>query len=97
MFDTGQAARCLQLQSFGLAHLLQHYCSVTADKQYQLADWRIRPLEDVMLKYAREDTHFLLYIYDVMREELIEKSLMTSGNRSSQVIAVMKRSAEICM
>lgn len=34
MFDTGQAARILQTNSFGLAHLLQRYCSVTANKQY---------------------------------------------------------------
>lgn len=38
--------------------------SVTAAKEYQLADWRIRPLPAELLKYAREDTHYLLYIYD---------------------------------
>ena len=40
MFDTGQAARVLQLPGFGLAFLLQKYCNVVADKKYQLADWR---------------------------------------------------------
>jgi len=40
MFDTGQAARILQKQGFGLAYLLQNYCGVIADKKYQLADWR---------------------------------------------------------
>lgn len=34
MFDTGQAARVLQLKGFGLAHLLQKYCGVLADKKY---------------------------------------------------------------
>ena len=34
MFDTGQAARVLQMNSFGLAYLLFHYCQVTADKKY---------------------------------------------------------------
>ena len=42
MFDTGQASRVMNMSRFSLAHLLQHYCDVTADKQYQLADWRIR-------------------------------------------------------
>ena len=42
MFDTGQAARVLSLPRFSLAYLLQTYCKVEADKQYQLADWRIR-------------------------------------------------------
>ena len=75
MFDTGQAARVLQFKGFGLAFLLQSYCGVLADKKYQLADWRLRPLSKEMLKYAREDTHCLLYIYDHMRKELIEKGL----------------------
>lgn len=82
MFDTGQAARTLQLQSFGLAHLLFHYCGVTADKKYQLEDWRKRPLDDEMLKYAREDTHYLLYIYDEMKKALIEKGV-SNLNRNS--------------
>ena len=33
-----------------------------------------RPLPEEMFDYARSDTHFLLYIYDNMRNELIEKS-----------------------
>ena len=41
----------------------------------QLADWRIRPLPDVMIKYAREDTHFLLYVYDCLRYELLNLGL----------------------
>lgn len=38
-----------------------------ADKRFQLADWRVRPLTDEMLHYARSDTHFLLYAYDKLR------------------------------
>lgn len=75
MFDTGQAARVLSLKSFGLAHLLQTYCGVLADKKYQLADWRQRPLPAEMLKYAREDTHYLLYVHDVLRNQLIDLGL----------------------
>ena len=71
IFDTGQAARSIHKQ-FGLAYLLQTYCSVLADKKYQLADWRVRPLPDEMQKYAREDTHYLLYIYDRIRIDLLE-------------------------
>ena len=71
MFDTGQAARVLQLKGFGLAYLLSKYCGVNADKKYQLADWRVRPIPDEMMRYAREDTHYLLYIYDCLRKELL--------------------------
>lgn len=36
----------------------------------QMADWRCRPLTAEMLQYARDDTHYLLYIYDLLRKEL---------------------------
>ena len=42
MFDTGQAARVLNYGKYSLAFLLKKFCGVTANKQYQLADWRIR-------------------------------------------------------
>src|SRR4051794_37104029 len=41
--------QCMLLKNFaaefprhGLAHLLEMYCDVQADKRYQMADWRIR-------------------------------------------------------
>ena len=40
MFDTGQAARVLGFESFGLAYLLKRFCSVRANKEFQRADWR---------------------------------------------------------
>jgi exosome complex exonuclease RRP6 len=70
MFDTGQAARVLELPSKGLAYLLSHYCGVKADKRYQLADWRLRPLTPEMIGYARGDTHHLLYVYDRLKQQL---------------------------
>lgn len=75
LFDTGQASRVLGLKSFSLAFLLQNYCGVIADKKYQLADWRQRPIPEEMLKYAREDTHYLLYIYDMQLQELLDKGM----------------------
>ena len=40
MFDSGQAARALGYESFGLAYLLKRYCGVIVNKEYQRADWR---------------------------------------------------------
>lgn len=40
---------------------------VQADKKYQLADWRVRPLSEKLMLYARSDTHYLLYIYDRLK------------------------------
>ncbi|XP_071507296.1 exosome complex component 10-like [Diadema antillarum] len=93
MFDTGQASRTLGFPHHGLATLLARYCQVEADKQYQLADWRIRPLPEEMLHYAREDTHYLLYIYHEMKNELIRR-----GNETSNLLrAVLDSSTRICL
>nr|XP_060614876.1 exosome component 10 isoform X1 [Anolis sagrei ordinatus] len=93
VFDTHQAARQLGLGRHSLDHLLKLYCNVDANKQYQLADWRIRPLPEEMLNYARDDTHYLLYIYDRVRTELWER-----GNEMpAQLQVVWQRSRDICL
>lgn len=94
LFDTGQASRVLQLERNSLEFLLQHFCDITADKEYQTADWRLRPLPSEMLKYAREDTHYLLYIHDVMQQRL--KS-MPSESGEVPLFEVYKRSCDICL
>ena len=68
-------------------HILQVYCGVTANKAYQLADWRIRPLTDEMLLYAREESHYLLYLHERLKQEL--------GSREQRA-AVWQRSLELC-
>ena len=73
MFDTGKAAKLLQFASFSLSFLFKHYCNENLIKKYQLADWRIRPLPQGMLNYARSDTHSLLYIFDQLRNDLIKR------------------------
>jgi ribonuclease D len=70
-FDTYQASKLLKYPALSLAHLLKFYCGVTVNKKHQLADWRQRPLPDVLLKYAREDTHYLLYVYDCLRRDVL--------------------------
>jgi exosome complex exonuclease RRP6 len=80
LFDTYHASKVLGFPAHSLAYLLKHYCHVEADKKYQLADWRIRPLPEDMLRYARSDTHFLLYIYDKMKMELLSNG--DSGARN---------------
>ena len=45
--DRHQAGRLLGLPKVSLAHLLASYCSLNVDKQYQLADWRIRSVQPV--------------------------------------------------
>uniref|UniRef100_A0A8C8VKJ9 Exosome complex component 10 n=1 Tax=Pelusios castaneus TaxID=367368 RepID=A0A8C8VKJ9_9SAUR len=93
MFDTHQAARLLNLGRHSLDHLLKLYCNVDADKHYQLADWRIRPLPEEMIRYARDDTHYLLYIYDKVREALWERG----NEQPTQLQVVWQRSRDICL
>ncbi|KAE8710995.1 Polynucleotidyl transferase [Hibiscus syriacus] len=90
------ASRVLKLERNSLEHLLQHFCGVTANKEYQNADWRLRPLSDEMLRYAREYTHYLLYIYDFMRIELL--SMPKEGEHlDALLVEVYKRSFDVCM
>lgn len=63
-----------------------------------MADWRIRPIPAEMLKYAREDTHYLLFIYDKMRKELLEKGIMSNPDNPRALLrAVMHKSGSLCL
>ncbi|RKP33043.1 hypothetical protein METBISCDRAFT_11204, partial [Metschnikowia bicuspidata] len=70
LFDTYHASKALGFPKFSLAYLLETYANFKTSKKYQLADWRIRPLPEVLLDYARADTHFLLGIFDKLRNIL---------------------------
>ncbi|KAI9929191.1 hypothetical protein ASPWEDRAFT_24966 [Aspergillus wentii DTO 134E9] len=75
MFDTYHAACALNYPKRSLKFLLQKFVNFEADKRYQMADWRVRPLPSGMFDYARSDTHYLLYVFDHLRNELVENSL----------------------
>ncbi|KAL8008107.1 putative ribonuclease D, HRDC-like superfamily, ribonuclease H-like superfamily [Plasmopara halstedii] len=94
LFDTGRAARLLQYPRFSLAYMLKRHCNIDADKQYQLADWRIRPLDISMVKYAREDTRFLLYIYDRLKKELLQTG---AKSRESLLFQALQNSNKLCL
>eukprot|EP00899_Mesostigma_viride_P029171 jgi/Mesvir1/9439/Mv09836-RA.2 len=96
VFDTGQAARVLGLESFALAHLLLTFCGVKANKSFQLADWRVRPLPPKLIEYARDDTHYLLHIYDRLRHMLQEANQRRKGGES-MLMEVLRRSRDICL
>lgn len=92
LFDTYHAAKLLGFAQLSLAFILRHYCQVVADKQYQLADWRIRPLPEQMVNYAREDTHYLGYIYEKMKKDLKMK-----GTGDNLLSAVWQNSRLVCL
>lgn len=90
LFDTGVASRLLGKAKHSLAYLLQSYCNFTASKQYQLSDWRVRPLPSELLAYARADTHFLLFIYDNLRNELLREGKLDKAFAESREVSLKR-------
>ncbi len=61
LFDTMIAARLVGERAFGLSGLLEKHVGVRLDKSKRLqrADWSVRPLPAVLVRYAAADTRFL--------------------------------------
>ncbi|CAJ0947819.1 unnamed protein product, partial [Mesorhabditis belari] len=93
MFDTGRAARHLGLPKHSLQYLVDSLCQVQLNKEFQTTDWRVRPLPEEMMHYAREDTHYLLYCYDLPRERLFQPGNERTNNLLEDVY---RDSKEIC-
>lgn len=74
LFDTHKGIQFLNRSPFTFASLLFRYVNEVTDKEFQLADWRIRPLTPDMVKYARRDTHYLLYIFDCLRADIVKEA-----------------------
>ncbi|POY71841.1 hypothetical protein BMF94_5202 [Rhodotorula taiwanensis] len=94
LFDTYHATKVLGYSQHSLASLLSMYTDFEADKRYQLADWRIRPLPKEMLQYARSDTHYLLSIYDHLRRALHGKD-RTDADSPTPLEEVYQRSISV--
>jgi ribonuclease D len=73
LFDTMISSQFLGEEKIGLADVLLKYFGVELDKQYQRADWAIRPLTEGMLRYAAEDTRHLHRLVALLEEKLREK------------------------
>jgi ribonuclease D len=71
LFDTMMASRILGRSGLGLGTLLEQEFGVLVDKRLQRANWARRPLSPEMLAYARMDTHFLVALRNILKEELI--------------------------
>jgi len=72
-YDIRCLARDFDIEIFGLADVLRKYYSVELDKQYQRADWSKRPLPEVMIQYAAEDTSHLHELAENLEAQLIDK------------------------
>jgi len=52
-----------------------------------------RPLPEDFLLYARMDTHYLLYIYDCLKNDLLHRS----NEQKNILMSVFQRSTQICL
>ncbi|SMN22963.1 similar to Saccharomyces cerevisiae YOR001W RRP6 Nuclear exosome exonuclease component [Maudiozyma saulgeensis] len=87
LFDTFHASKAMGLPRHSLAYLLEKFAHFKTSKKYQLSDWRTRPLTKGKTAYARADTHFLLNIFDQMRNKLVESSKLAGVLRDSREVA----------
>ena len=72
LFDTYLAARFLGIKEVGLASLVKSFFGLDLPKSSQKANWARRPLTDVMLDYAMNDTKYLLQLADILATQLRE-------------------------
>ena len=73
LFDTMQAARILGYPFVGLDSILLEKFNIKIDKKHQKANWGARPLTFQQIDYARQDTHYLFQLRDLLERQLREK------------------------
>ncbi|KAI6231671.1 HRDC domain-containing protein [Aphelenchoides besseyi] len=64
LLDTKELMEEMQMPKPSLQTLVKDACGVWIEKESKTADWRHRPLDAHLLKYARSDTHYLLESVD---------------------------------
>lgn len=76
VFDTARAYQVIQkscenapkhVDLASLEKLCDKLLGIQLDKFFQVADWRIRPLPQGMLDYARSDSHYLIPLYGLLQ------------------------------
>jgi ribonuclease D len=77
LFDTMVAARILGWEKVGLGNLLEAEFGVRLEKKFQKRDWGKRPLPRAMLNYASMDTHYLIRLRNILRDELNRMNRLT--------------------
>ncbi len=90
LFDTRVAAQFLNEPGIGLAALLEKHFGVRLDKQYQRADWSLRPLTQPMLRYAATDTEHLPALRDLLRERLLELGRLSWVEEECELLTLVR-------
>ena len=72
VFDTMIAARLAGAARYGYAALVDEHFGVSLPKGLQTANWARRPLPPQLVRYARNDTRFLLALAERLERRLAE-------------------------
>lgn len=77
LFDTQVAAGYLNLGfSMGYSRLVQQLLDVELPKGETRSDWLQRPLSDMQVLYAAQDTAYLVDVYQALMQQLSEQKLI---------------------
>jgi ribonuclease D len=88
LYDTMLAARILGWKKVGLASILKQEFQVQVNKRYQRANWGRRPLSPEQIAYARQDTHYLFDIRNILERELQAVGRVTEARESFAQVAM---------
>ncbi len=88
LYDTMLAARILGRKKVGLGSILEKEFKIQANKRFQRANWGRRPLSPEQIAYARQDTHYLIAIRDLLERELQAAGRIAEARESFAQVAM---------
>lgn len=74
--DTMYSSKLLGMEHNSLNYLVEYYHSIKLSKTEQKSNWEKRPLDKHQLQYAALDTAYLESIWEKMKQELQDASLL---------------------
>lgn len=72
--------------------IIFHKSCSTIQNYNNVSVFWFRPLSTEAIFYARSDTHYLLYVYDMIKKDL----MAMSTNQCNYIELVFQRSADVC-
>ena len=95
LFDTVIAARLTGVAKFGYSALVAEHFGITLPKGSQKANWARRPLAPKLAQYARNDTHFLLPLAELLERRLEDLGRLAWLEQSCQQAVAAARERRI--
>ena len=74
IFSLQQASRVLSYENHSVKSLLWKFCKCDYLLLGNGCDWRVRPLSDELIRDVLREVHCMPYLFDVLRNELLNRS-----------------------